>query len=48
MNGKSPAVLGLPLITPVDADRVTDEGREPDGTLHVYGGVPLAAKMEAL
>lgn len=40
---KAPAVVGVPVIAPVEVFRVRPGGREPLPILNVYGGVPPEA-----
>ena len=43
-NENVPAVVGVPLITPVDSLNDKPVGNEPD-MLHVMGVVPVAVKV---
>ena len=40
-----PAVVGVPLNTPLAALRVRPAGKVPEATFHVMGVVPLAVKV---
>ena len=47
VNGKLPATVGVPLITPVAAASRSPVGSEPELTLQLYGVVPpLACRVE--
>ena len=43
VNGKEPAAVGVPLMTPVAGLSTRPAGNAPDETDHVYGAVPPAA-----
>ncbi len=38
-----PGVVGVPVMAPVVAFRLTPTGRVPVATVHVYGGMPPVA-----
>ncbi len=40
VNVYEPAVVGTPLITPVELFRLRPGGKLPDGMLQSYGGMP--------
>jgi hypothetical protein len=46
-NEYVPAVVGVPEITPVLAERTSPVGSWPEARLHVYVGVPPAAARVA-
>ncbi len=47
VNVNGPAVVGVPVIAPVEASRLNPVGRPPDVIENVYGGTPpLATSVE--
>ena len=47
VNVDSPAVVGVPEMTPVDGVRLRPAGRAPDATDQVYGAAPPATPSDA-
>ena len=45
MNVETPAVVGVPLIAPVEEPRASPAGSVPLVTFHMIGAVPVAAKV---
>ena len=44
----APAVVGVPLMTPVDEASERPAGSEPESIVHVYGVVPPVATTVSL
>ena len=44
-NVNTPGVVGVPATTPLAESRLSPFGSEPDATLNVGGGLPVAAKV---